>query len=58
VKAYLGDNFGFRFTGRWTPTYIKSEAGGWWCGWYGCWLVSNPNYSHQFEMSAGVVVRF
>jgi opacity protein-like surface antigen len=58
IKAYLSDNVGLRFTGRWTPTYIKSDPGGWWCGWYGCWVVSNPNYSHQFEMSAGVVFRF
>jgi len=58
VKFYFHENVGVKATARWTPTYIKSDPGGWWCGWYGCWVLSNPNYSNQFEMSAGVVFRF
>jgi opacity protein-like surface antigen len=58
VKMYFHENVGIRGQVRWTPTYIKSDAGGWWCGWYGCWVLSNPNYSNQLEMSAGVVFRF
>ncbi len=58
VKFYFHENVGVKAMARWTPTYIKSDAGGWWCGWYGCWVLSNPNYSNQFEMSAGVVFRF
>jgi opacity protein-like surface antigen len=58
VKMFFSENVGFKGMARWTPTYIKSDPGGWWCGWYGCWVLSNPNYSHQFELSAGVVFRF
>jgi hypothetical protein len=44
---------------QWTPTYITSNSAGYWCDpFYGCWLVGNAQYSHQFETSGGVVVRF
>jgi hypothetical protein len=61
VKYFFSDNIGVRGTGRWTPTYIKSDPGGVWCSpWWpwNCWVLANPNYSNQFEMSAGVTVRF
>jgi len=58
VKVFPGEHIGFRIAGTWTPTYIKSDPGGYWCGWYGCWLVGDAKYSHQFEFSGGVVVRF
>jgi opacity protein-like surface antigen len=61
VKYFFTENIGVRGTGRWTPTYIKSDPGGVWCSpWWpwSCWVVGNPNYSHQFEMSAGVTIRF
>ena len=61
VKYFVSENIGIKGTGRWTPTYIKSDPGGVWCNpWYpwSCWVVGNPNYSHQFEMSAGVTFRF
>jgi len=61
VKYFFSENIGFRGLGRWTPTYIKSDPGGIWCSpWWpwNCWVVGNPNYSHQFEMSAGVTIRF
>jgi opacity protein-like surface antigen len=61
VKYYMSDNVGVRFTGRWTPTYINSEASGIWCSpWWpwDCWVVGNANYSNQFELSGGLAVRF
>ena len=61
LKAYAGDNIGFRFTGRWTPTYIQSTASGVWCSpWWpwSCWVVGNAHYSNQFEMSGGVILTF
>jgi len=58
VKAYLSDNFGIRFMGRWTPTYIKSDLDGYWCNWYGCWILEEADYSNQFEFSLGLGVRF
>ena len=51
--------FGIRLEGRWTPTYIKSDAAGWWCDpYWGCYVISDAQYSNQVEFSAGVIVRF
>ena len=50
---------GFKAALQWTPTYITSNSAGYWCDpFYGCWLVGNAQYSHQFETSGGVVFRF
>jgi hypothetical protein len=61
VKFFVSEHIGIRGTGRWTPTYIRSDPGGVWCSPYwpwSCWVVANAHYSHQFEMSAGAVFRF
>jgi hypothetical protein len=59
VKFYPAPGFGIRIGAHWTPTYIKSDAGGWWCDpWYGCYLVGNAQYSNQFQLNGGVTVRF
>jgi len=59
VKIYPSPRLGFRAGIRWTPTYIKSDPGGWWCDpYWGCYLVANAQYSNQFEFSGGVTVRF
>lgn len=59
VKFYINKNVGIKGMARWTPTYIKSTSAGYWCDpFYGCWLVGDPDYSHQFEMSGGITFRF
>ena len=59
VKVYFNKNVGVKGMVRWIPTYIKSTSAGYWCDpFYGCWLVGNPDYSHQFEMTGGVTFRF
>ena len=65
VKIYPTPRVGLNLTGRWTPTYIKSDPAGaycspYWSPWYpgGCVLLSDPDYSNQFDLSAGVSVRF
>jgi hypothetical protein len=59
VKIYPAPGFGLRVGMHWTPTYIKTDAGGWWCDpWYGCYLVGNSQYSHQWQFNGGVSVRF
>jgi hypothetical protein len=59
VKIYPAPGFGLRIGAHWTPTYIKSDAGGWWCDpWYGCYLVGNAQYSNQWQFNGGVTVRF
>ncbi len=64
VKAYMNERVGFVFSGRWTPTYIKSDVGGvycspYWSPWYpgGCAVMPDPDYSNQFELSGGIIYR-
>jgi hypothetical protein len=58
AKFYAG-NVGARIGLQWTPTYIKSDAAGWWCDpWFGCYLVGDPQYANQFEINGGVLFRF
>ena len=63
VKTYVNDKVGFKFSGRWTPTYIKSDPGGmycapYWYGWYGgCVVLADTDYLNQFELAAGIILR-
>lgn len=51
--------FGIRLEGRWTPTYIKSDAEGVWCDpYWGCYTVGDAQYSNQWELSGGITLRF
>lgn len=59
LKVFPFRNFGVRVEGRWTPTYVKSEAEGWWCGpFWGCYTIEDHLYSNQFEVSGGLTLRF
>jgi hypothetical protein len=59
VKAYPSPNFGVRFGLDWTPTYIKSDAAGWWCDpFWGCYVVGSAQYSNQWQLNGGISVRF
>lgn len=59
VKAYFSPNIGIKATARWTPTYIKSDPAGYWCDpFYGCWVLGDPDYSNQFDLSGGLTFRF
>ena len=59
VKYYPASTIGFKGQVRWTPTYIKSDAGGTFCDpFYGCWVIANPDYQNSLEFSAGVTLRF
>ncbi len=59
VKINAGKNLGLRLEGRWTPTYIKSDAEGWWCDpYWGCYVVGDAQYANQFEVSGGLHFRF
>ena len=59
IKVFPSPKFGIRLETRWTPTYIKSDATGWWCDpYWGCYTVGNAQYSNQFELSGGIMVRF
>jgi len=59
VKAFPHNNFGFQGGMRWTPTYIKSDPGGYWCDpYWGCYMVGDAQYSNQLEFAGGVIARF
>ncbi len=60
VKLFPSPHAGVKIMARWVPTYINASGyGGWWCDpFYGCGAVANVHYSHQFELSGGVVARF
>ena len=59
VKFFPNPKAGVRIAASWTPTYIKSDPGGWWCDpYWGCYLVGNAQYANQFTISGGVLFRF
>jgi opacity protein-like surface antigen len=59
VKFFRSGNVGARAGIQWTPTYIKSDAAGWWCDpYWGCYLTGNAQYSNQWDFSGGVTFRF
>jgi opacity protein-like surface antigen len=59
VKVNASPNVGVKLGLQWTPTYIKSDAEGWWCDpWWGCYVVGSAQYSNQFEFNGGIVFRF
>ena len=59
VKIFPSPRFGIRLEGRWTPTYIKSDAVGWWCDpFWGCYVVGDAQYANQWELGGGITLRF
>jgi hypothetical protein len=59
VKIYPSKTAGLKLGVRWTPTYIKSDAAGWWCDpYWGCYMATSAQFSNQFEFSGGLTLRF
>jgi hypothetical protein len=59
LKLFPGPRLGLRLEARWTPTYIKSDAVGWWCDpFWGCYVVGDSQYANQYELSGGLILRF
>ena len=59
VKFFPTPHVGARVGVQWTPTYIKSDPGGWWCDpFWGCYLVGNAQYANQIDISGGISFRF
>jgi opacity protein-like surface antigen len=60
LKMFPSPNFGIRLEARWTPTYIKSDAAGWWCDpyWGYCYVVGDAQYANQYELGGGITLRF
>ena len=60
VQFKANDHIGFKGGFNWTPIYIKSDPGGWWCDpyWGGCYIVGNAQYANQFELMGAITIRF
>jgi hypothetical protein len=59
VKLFPHRRFGFRASASWTPTYVKSDAEGWWCDpFWGCYVFEEPQYSNQIHVTGGLIFRF
>jgi outer membrane protein W len=59
VKVYPSPRVGLHVGMHWTPTYIKSDATGWWCDpYWGCYVVGDAQYSNQLQFNGGVTFRF
>jgi len=58
VKYFVTPKFGVKGMARWTPTYITSEADGYWCNFYYCAVASDYKYANQGEFTGGLFVRF
>jgi len=60
VKYNVSHHFGLRGQFKWTPTYISTTNGGYWCDpfWGGCWAVGNDHYLNEFDVTGGVTFRF
>jgi opacity protein-like surface antigen len=59
VKFFPSPGVGARVGIHWTPTFIKSDAAGYWCDpYWGCYMVGNAQYSNQWDINGGITFRF
>lgn len=60
AKYNISKHFGLRGQAKWSPTYITTTDGGYWCDpfWGGCWVVGEDHYLHEFDVSGGITFRF
>ncbi len=59
VKGYVSERLGWKAGLQLTPTYIKSDAVGWWCDpYWGCYVIGDAQYSNQWTFNGGAVIRF
>jgi opacity protein-like surface antigen len=60
AKYNMSKHFGLRADLRYSPTYLTTTSGGYWCDpfWGGCWLTGNDHYLNSFHYTGGVTFRF
>ena len=60
AKYNLSRHLGLRGQAKYSPTYLTTTNGGYWCDpfWGGCWVVGNDHYLHEFDLSGGITLRF
>ena len=60
AKYNFNRRFGMRLQAKWSPTYVTTTSGGFWCDpfWGGCWVVGDDHFLNEFDVSAGLTFRF
>lgn len=58
AKVYLSKTVGLRFQGRWTPTFFNSNETVFCNSGSGCFATTSGDYVSQFELTAGLILRF
>ena len=60
VKRNLSKHLGLRGQIKYSPTYLTTSDGGYWCDpfWGGCWVVGNNHYLNEFDIGGGITLRF
>ena len=60
IQFKANEHVGFKAGFNWSPIYIKSDPGGWWCDpyWGGCYVVGNAQYANQFDLMGAITFRF
>jgi hypothetical protein len=58
LKIFPSERFGIQLDFKWTPTWIKSEPGGIWCDYWGCYSTSRPDYANQWKFGGTLIARF
>ena len=60
AKYSLTKHFGLRGQLKYSPTYLTTTDGGYWCDpfWGGCWVVGNDHYLNEFDVTGGLTFRF
>ena len=59
LKLAASKNLALRAGVNFTPTYVKSDASGWWCDpYWGCYVTGDAQYSNQWEFGGGLSFRF
>ena len=59
VKFNPSPAIGVRAGVQFTPTYVKMDSAGYWCDqWWGCYETGSTQYSNQWDLFGGVIIRF
>ena len=59
IKHNFTPRFGARLQAKWSPTYVTTTNAGIWCDpLFGCWHLGNDHYLNEFDITAGLTVRF
>lgn len=60
VKYNFSKHLGMRLQAKTSPTYVASGSKTFWCNpfWGGCWNIGENNFLQEFDVSAGITLRF